>query len=431
MLYLLQKYEKSMVYRLIFAVDVLLLISICSWGFYNIKYQRQKSMEYAVAGADRLTKTIKLGTHYAMMLNSRDEITQIINNIGKQEEVVNLRIYNKDGQIKFSNRDSEVDQTTNIKDEACYICHRTDPPAASLDLQDRTRIVKSDEGELRLGIISPIYNEPGCAAECHVHPEDKQVLGALDVVMSLKGTNLEIFRFEKAVVGLGILIFAVTSLIIYHFISRFVRGPIEAMIDGTRRLSQGDYSTRLRVEREDEIGTLADSINRMGKKIGEKQIELNRQRDEYQHLFELVPCIITVQDRDFQACSNTTGSFPINSAPEPGDYCYRAYKGRDGPSATTVRWQEIFRGPGCRTTESEQSAVGQGRRGHPVLDRARGRPCADDPTAGSWGPWRCPWTSPGLEATWKIQLENLGKEISTPFSTASPTRSLCWTRTIP
>ena len=327
MLYLLQKYEKSMVYRLIFAVDVLLLISICSWGFYNIKYQRQKSMEYAVAGADRLTKTIKLGTHYAMMLNSRDEITQIINNIGKQEEVVNLRIYNKDGQIKFSNRESEVDQTTNIKAEACYICHRTDPPAASLDLQDRTRIVKSDEGELHLGIISPIYNEPGCAAECHVHPRDKKVLGALDVVMSLKGTDLEIFRFEKAVVGLGILIFAVTSLIIYHFISRFVRGPIEAMIDGTRRLAQGDYSTRLRVEREDEIGALADSINRMGKKIGEKQIELNRQRDEYQHLFELVPCIITVQDKNYKLIRYNR-EFAEKFAPKPGDYCYCAYKGR-------------------------------------------------------------------------------------------------------
>ena len=80
-----------------------------------------------VAGTDRLTTTIRLGTHYAMMLNSRDEINQIINNIGRQPEIENIRIYNKLGEIKYSNNPDEVEQTTNIKAEACHICHRTRP----------------------------------------------------------------------------------------------------------------------------------------------------------------------------------------------------------------------------------------------------------------------------------------------------------------
>jgi histidine kinase len=320
--------RQSMVYRLILTVGLLLLLSISTWAYFNIKYQKEKFMEHIVAGSDRFSNTIKLGTHYAMMLNSRDDITQIINNISKQKEVENIRIYNKDGQIKFSNREDEVDSITNIKDEACYICHRTEPPAVSLDLHERTRLIKSENGELLLGIISPIYNEAGCSTgECHVHPENKEVLGALDVVVSLKGTDAEIVRYEKGIIGLAAFVFVITSCIIFFFISRFVRQPIKKMIHGTRRLAMGDYSTRLTIERNDEIGELAEAINRMGKRIGEKQIELNKQRDEYQNLFELAPCIITVQDRNYRLIKYNR-YFAEKFAPRPGDFCYCAYKGR-------------------------------------------------------------------------------------------------------
>ncbi len=325
---IIEIFKQSMVYRLILTVNILLLFSISTWAYFNIQYQKEKFMEHIVASSDRFSNTIKLGTHYAMMLNSRDDITQIINNIGKQQEVEHLRIYNKEGQIKFSNFASEVDKKTNIKDEACYICHRTEPPAVDLELPQRTRIIESENGLLSLGIISPIYNEPGCSTDvCHVHPEDKQVLGALDVVVSLEGTDLEILKFEKGIIGLAIFVFLVTSVIILLFVFRFVKQPINRMITGTRRLAMGDYSTRLTIEREDEIGRLAESINRMGQEIGKKQNELNKQRDEYQNLFELVPCLITVQDRNYQLVKYNR-EFAEKFDPQPGDFCYRAYKGR-------------------------------------------------------------------------------------------------------
>mgnify|MGYP001821153788 CR=1 FL=1 len=53
-----------------------------------------------------------------MMLNSRDDINQIINNIGRQKEIETIRLYNKDGQIKFSNLASEVDRKTNNEADA-------------------------------------------------------------------------------------------------------------------------------------------------------------------------------------------------------------------------------------------------------------------------------------------------------------------------
>ena len=125
---LIKNIRRRLASKLILTVGLTLLITISTWAYFNINYQEKKLMENIVAGTDRLTNTIKLGTHYAMMLNSRDDINQIINNIGRQKEIETIRIYNKDGEIKYSNRPSEVETATNIKDEACYICHRTEPP---------------------------------------------------------------------------------------------------------------------------------------------------------------------------------------------------------------------------------------------------------------------------------------------------------------
>jgi histidine kinase len=336
--------------KLILTVGLTLLVTISTWAYFNINHQEKKLMENIVAGTDRLTNTIKLGTHYAMMLNSRDEINQIIHNIGRQKEIETIRIYNKGGKIKYSNRPTEIDTATNIKDEACYICHRTEPPLSALSLAERTRIFTSAKGYRLLGIISPICNEPGCSTDaCHIHPKDKKILGALDVVVSLEEADKEIFVAQKEAFGFSGAIFLVTSTIIFLFQLRFVNRPIRKLIDGTRTIAKGIYPSRVDIEQDDEMGELSIAINQMGKKIAEKQAELNEQRDEYQTLFERAPCLITVQDRNYKLL-RYNHEFAKQFDPKPGEHCYHSYKGRD---------QKCVNCPVERTFEDGQTHYGE------------------------------------------------------------------------
>ncbi len=320
--------KKSLSIKLLVSVGLLLLLSIAVWGFFNFRYMQKKMVDNITAGTQRLSNTIRLGTHYAMMLNSRDDIKQIITNISKQHDIVNIRIYNKEGEIKFSNHDKEIDTVTNIKDEACYICHRSDPPVHQVTLAETVRTFRSGRGYRLMGVISPVYNEPGCATDpCHVHPPDKKVLGAIDLVVSLEEADRELGRYERNLVALAAFIFLATSAMIFLFIYRFVKYPIKKLIDGTRRIERGDYSAPMEVDQADEMGQLAKAIQQMGTSIESKQSELNKQRDQFQNLFEMVPCIITVQDRDYRLVSYNR-EFADKFAPQPGDYCYCAYKGR-------------------------------------------------------------------------------------------------------
>ncbi|HHP7234519.1 MAG TPA: PAS domain S-box protein [Desulfobacterales bacterium] len=316
-----------LVTKLILTVGLTLLLAIGFWAYYDIKYQKQKLMDEVVQGVDRLTTTVRLGTHYAMMLNSRDDINQIINNIGRQKEIENIRIYNKEGEIKFSNQPAEVEQKTNIKAEACYICHRTEPPLTTLDLDERIRIFSGPDHRM-LGIISPIRNDPGCSSECHVHPEGKQILGLLDLVVSLKETDNEILHAEKRITGLAVILFVLTSTILFVIVFKFVNQPVKQLIEGTRRIASGHTHDNVVIRQDDEMGQLADAINRMGREIGEKQAELNRQRDEYQMLFERAPCMITVQDREYRLLRYNQ-EFAQRFDTTIGDHCYQAYKGRN------------------------------------------------------------------------------------------------------
>ncbi len=290
----------SLVFKVILSVSFILLISISIWSIFHLRYFRKEVMRDMVEDSAKLSKMIKLGTHYAMMFNARDGINQIVKNIGKFEDIKHIRIYNKTGQIKFSNLSEEVGHKTSIKDEACFICHQSEPPLSELELIKRQRIFFAPDGLRLLGIISPIYNEPGCStASCHAHQDDKKVLGALDLVMSLAETDREIEVFQNWHIALAAFIFVMTATIIFWVLLKFFIDPIQNVIKGTQLIAKGNYTALHDFNQRDEIGYLANAIDKMGEEIGKKQLDLNKQKDEYQKLFELVPCIITVQDRIF------------------------------------------------------------------------------------------------------------------------------------
>jgi len=349
---------KSLAFRLIFWVGLILLISISTWAYYNIKYQKKTAIEHMGIDIDRLGNTIKLGTRYAMMLNSRNDINRIIENIGRQKDIHNIRIYNKRGAIKFSKRTKEIDQLTNIKDQACFICHRSDPPLETVSLAERMRIFHPPEGHRMLGLISPIYNQLNCSkAPCHVHPQGKKVLGLLDVEVSLEDTDKLVGSYEKGIIALTAFVFLATSGIIGFLLLRFVNRPIKKLIEVTRHIGLGEYDHKVHVDRDDEIGQLALAITQMGKKISGKQQELNEQRNEYQNLFEGVPCYITVQDRDLKLLTYNR-EFAEKFSPRTGDYCYKAYKGRSERCEVCPVLRSFEDG---KSHSSEETGVGKDR----------------------------------------------------------------------
>ncbi len=325
---IISQIQHSLVFKLILIMGCVCLMAIATWAFFSIRYQRNKSLDDSTDIADRISKTIRLGTHYSMMLNSRDDINQIIKNTATQKGIENVRITNKQGEIKFSNIASEVDCTEPITSWTCRVCHQTTPPLVRLSLAQRRRLSTTPTGERLLGIITPIYNEPGCSERCHFHNSEDKVLGALDVVISLKETDAEIIKYEKSIFLLAVAIIIVPSLCIFLFVYKFVIHPLRLLTEETRHITDKGGGHLIKTDPLSEIGQLSAAFDTMRQRIFDNQMELTKQKNEYQTLFENVPCLITVQNRDFKLI-NFNREFYNKYNPSPGDYCYQAYKGRN------------------------------------------------------------------------------------------------------
>jgi len=298
------------------------------WAYYSIRVHKSEALQDMISDVELMANTIRRGAHYAMLSNARDDISRIIGRVARQKEVESVRVINKEGMISFSNKHEETEKTSENMREICAICHLNDQTLETAEVRNRTRLLGEKGKPRRLGLISPIYNEPSCStASCHVHPSQRKVLGLLDVVVSLDRMEQRIGFYKKEIIWLGVILFLSTATIIGVFIMRFVNRPIRNLMDAARSIGNGEYYGNIEVGGDDEISRLAAAINSMREMVVRKQADLTTHWHEYQNLFEGVPCYVTVQDRNLKIL-RCNREFQNRFSPMPGDYCYKAYKGR-------------------------------------------------------------------------------------------------------
>ncbi len=121
-------------------------------------------------------------------------------------------------------------------------------------------------------------------------------------------------------------VFAAAALYVIFAVGR----PLSELAVATSRIARGDYSRLIRPRGNDEIGELARAFNSMVEKARERTAQLEKSRDEFQGLFERVPCYITVQDKDLRLIRYNR-EFDHAFGPVTDEYCYQAYKQRSAP----------------------------------------------------------------------------------------------------
>ncbi|GAA2400517.1 ATP-binding protein [Streptomyces glaucosporus] len=92
----------------------------------------------------------------------------------------------------------------------------------------------------------------------------KAALGALVIVTVAITTALTIVALYSAIELRVIALLAViASLVVTQFVAHGLAEPLDEMTDAARSMARGDYSRRVRVQRRDELGELADAFNLM------------------------------------------------------------------------------------------------------------------------------------------------------------------------
>lgn len=262
--------------RLILLVGATAVTIVALFAYLNLQAMNTALLGEVERHANQLSETVRASTRYAMLLNERDHIRQIVQRIGQQQDIGKVRILNKLGEIIYSSVESDVGTMVDKRAESCYSCHSADRPLERVPIQERTRIFQVHPDSSRyLGIITPIHNEQSCwTADCHAHPPEKTVLGVLDVAMPLRDADRTLAEIRMELLISAILSFLAISIIIGLFVRRWVDRPVKELLHATQAVAAGNLSFTINERHDDELGRLAGSFNNMTKKLADARVQL-------------------------------------------------------------------------------------------------------------------------------------------------------------
>jgi len=240
-------------------------------GTANLRLLRANLESATVVNAERMADVIFRSTRETMLANDRSSQINLIRSIGAQPDVLKVRIFSKDGAIQYSTVNEEVGHMVDKRAEACNACHAESRPLEKLATTQRSRIYRIGQ-QRAIGLIRPIENEKACSnGACHAHPASQQILGVLDVVLSLEEVDRTLATHERRMQGQVLisaaLFTALAGLLVWLLISR----PVLRLAAGVKALASGELSHRVDVKSRDELGDLAASFNHMAGELDTAQ----------------------------------------------------------------------------------------------------------------------------------------------------------------
>lgn len=213
----------------------------------------EDSVLYESALADTILKSMK----HAMVVSDRDSLQQIISDIGSQERVRYVRIFNCTGVVSFSSDREETGISVDRQTEACKKCHRGSKPVTSLDPMERASVFISESGEKIMSLMTPIYNDAVCSTgECHYHPSEKILLGGMDFGLSQEPLERSLSRLRLRMVIFCVMILILTVAGVTALLWRGVMQPLSKLVEYANRCFEGKH--------EDEPPRGASEINHIG-----------------------------------------------------------------------------------------------------------------------------------------------------------------------
>ncbi len=349
---------QSLGFRISLSVCVILLFSYVIFVYLLVEIQRSFSVDQLMKEADLFSKAVVNATNHSMLRDDTLATSSIVADVGKQEEIAYVRIYNHDGIVKFSNHLSEIGDRADMNSRVCAVCHAGGVVSPEITRTGRTVIDRFNSTRL-LVMITPIYNQESCySAACHVHPESHRVLGIMEVAMSLEKADRHLQNLVLKTILLGIATFVAVFTTIGLYIMYRVNRPLRTLRDATRKIAQGDFTCKIPVETQDEIGECSQAFNIMRDQIRRRTQELVKSRWEYKNLFEQVPCFICVINKDFEIVRQNSYMRNLFRG-SVGMHCYEVFKKRDSKCENCQAEQCFLHKGSCSSEECGITVSGE------------------------------------------------------------------------
>ncbi len=205
--------------------------------------------------AEQLGEVALGGLHHAFLDHNPKLIGHILSDLGRMENIYQVRVIGLDGQVAFGDQREDIGVTLHLDSAGCEECHRYPAVVRPLSTQ-----LDTSGGMPRVSM--PVRRAPECQT-CHGTGGDNLGVLLLDVsVLDIQQRLMGDLRNNLIFSGATALLVSAAAFLLTHAL--IVR-RIETFQPALRRFAHGDFSARLPIQEgeRDELGTLARTLNEM------------------------------------------------------------------------------------------------------------------------------------------------------------------------
>lgn len=268
--------KNSLLFKFMAVISAVFLVASLVFVVVNVRLQRQLTLENSLHDADYLSEAIVRANYYLMLNDDHEKLHQMVSELASMEGIRRIRLFNKEGVINYSTDSEETGKALALNAEGCSACHiKDEEPLDQIPSSARGRTFEDENGEAFLGVTKPIYNDPSCFnGACHVHPPDKELLGILDVQISLKKRMQQVDAFKNFFIVLVCVLLILLFIALMVLTKHFIIAPVQRIIKHQRRIASGDLGGYIQVRTKDELGLLATGANEMTDSLRQSQQEV-------------------------------------------------------------------------------------------------------------------------------------------------------------
>ncbi|PLY06161.1 MAG: histidine kinase [Desulfuromonas sp.] len=249
---------KSLIGRVILLNILLLAIGFATYTLFHIRREQVHIIDTTRENAHLLVSTIEKALFNSMRLGNSEDVQSIIELVGRSPRLAGLRIFHPDGTVLKSSKPTEIGRKVNLQDHTLFLSNR---------VEGTYRV----DGQEMLGIVKPIVTDERCFL-CHGY--GRKVVGVLNLNIPLEYASRRVNESSQLFMLSTLMIVALLAGGISLILIRFVRRPIQEMVDTMAQVEKGDLSVRMEPRFPDEIGSLMHSFNSMVDTLEDARKEL-------------------------------------------------------------------------------------------------------------------------------------------------------------
>jgi histidine kinase len=294
------------------ALASLVLSALCVGVLHHLSREdaRRQAMDDLVRSTDTTAAALARGIE-RVMLSGREphrEVGGLLDDVVADAGLVSAVLRGKDGRAVVASPRVMTGGVLARDSRECMICHANPSPgdlapAQRLDMRDR-------DGQRIMTLVRTISARPGClAGDCHESDQGRPVLGVLAVEIPVSARVEAALAPADANLAAVLAVMAAGAALFATWIFHRIERPHAMLAAALRRTALGASWSDVDTPRAGAFRDMAVSVNVIARAVRRRQQEVDENLSMYQSLFDGVPCLITVQDRDlrlvrYSKCAN-------------------------------------------------------------------------------------------------------------------------------